>query len=85
MRLCVYCKWLGKCACAIFCVFPDSVKTAVKRLGGGELVFNRCVCLTDVTVVASMEKCCSDVVLRSCFPPLTSNAPCWSSSTNFLQ
>lgn len=30
--------------------YPDDGKTAVKRVGGGEFVFNRCVCLTDVTV-----------------------------------
>lgn len=28
-----------------WCVFPDGVKTAVNRLGGGEFVFNICVCV----------------------------------------
>jgi len=46
-----------------FYVFPYDAKTAVVRLvlGAAAFVFNRCVCLTDET--ASVEKCCSIVLI----------------------
>ncbi len=52
-QVCVcVCVWGRACVCVggegnahvQLCVFPDYVKTAIKRLGGGEFVFNRCVC-----------------------------------------
>lgn len=43
MRMCVCVGGEGN-AHVQLCVFPDDAKTAIKRLRGGEFVFNRCVC-----------------------------------------
>lgn len=51
-QVCV-CVGGGGSAHVHLCFFPYDLERAIKRLEGGEFVFNRCVCLTRVLF------CCS--------------------------